>query len=192
MLLTSYGLFKTMRFVQSINNRLARELIIDDLTKVHNRRYFYQHAKNSQHSPYVILIIDIDHFKMINDEFGHDVGDEVLKFFANSASRVIRKAEFHGRFGGEEWLFVLPETEVEFAQVLFDRLSEEVAKKDVAFDLGSRQLTFSMGATQRVAVDTIKSMIDRADKLLYQAKKTFLLSFLRTKKLKIGLKMQLM
>ena len=72
MLFTAYGLFKTMRFVQSIHNRLARELITDDLTQVHNRRYFYRYVKTASATPYVILIVDIDHFKAINDEFGHD------------------------------------------------------------------------------------------------------------------------
>lgn len=160
----------------SLKKKLGIIANTDFLTSAPNRRAILNAAEQqfnycSQNNiPLTIAIADIDLFKSINDQFGHEVGDEVLKFFANCVSITLRKSELHGRFGGEEWLFVLPQTEVEFAQVLFDRLTKEVAKKSAAFDLGDRKLTFSMGATQRIADDTIKSMIDRADKLLYQAK----------------------
>jgi diguanylate cyclase (GGDEF)-like protein len=160
----------------SLKSKLDILANTDSLTSAPNRRAILAEAEQQltycqeRNLPLTIVMADLDLFKAINDEFGHDVGDEVLKFFAKSASLVIRKAEYHGRFGGEEWLFVLPQTEVSFAQVLFERLNQEIANKDYDFDLGEKKLTFSMGATERVDKDTVKSMIDRADKLLYQAK----------------------
>ncbi|MDY6889928.1 MAG: GGDEF domain-containing protein, partial [Pseudomonadota bacterium] len=108
MLFTAYGLFKTMRFVQSIHNRLAHELITDDLTQVHNRRYFYRHVKTAPSTPYVILIIDIDHFKAINDEFGHDEGDLVLQQLATKYNSAFVNNAVFARLGGEEFGGYLP------------------------------------------------------------------------------------
>lgn len=148
----------------------------DVLTGAPNRRAILNEAElqlfycQQRNFPLTIAIVDIDFFKSVNDDFGHDVGDEALKFFAKNASHAIRKSEYSGRFGGEEWLFVLPQTEVEFTQTLFDRLSKAVSVKNDYFDLGERNLTFSMGATQFAEGDSIKTMVDRGDKLLYEAK----------------------
>ena len=160
----------------SLKSKLNILANTDALTSAPNRRAILVEAEQQltycqeRNLPLTIVMADLDLFKEINDEFGHDIGDEVLKYFAKCADLVIRKSENYGRFGGEEWLFVLPQTDVDFAQVLFDRLSQEIAKKDYAFDLGDKKVTFSMGATERIDKDTVKSMIDRADKLLYQAK----------------------
>ncbi|MGB1263872.1 MAG: diguanylate cyclase domain-containing protein [Cognaticolwellia sp.] len=160
----------------SLKRKLAILANTDVLTSAPNRRAVLHQAQQQlsyccQHNlPLTLAIADIDLFKAINDDFGHDVGDEVLKFFAKNASNTISSTEYHGRIGGEEWLFVLPLSEVELAQVLFDRLSQALAKKNDRFDLGDRKLTFSMGATERIEGDTLKTMISRADKQLYRAK----------------------
>ncbi|GAB0110106.1 GGDEF domain-containing protein [Pseudoalteromonas distincta] len=168
MLLTSYGLFKTMRFVQSINNRLARELIIDDLTKVHNRRYFYQHAKGAQHSPYVILIIDIDHFKMINDEFGHDIGDLVLKELATKFDNTFTHKNKFARLGGEEFGGYLPTNNMtqacEFSQQLI-ALAHSINVQN------ARHLTVSIGVAMQMPDEPLDKVMKRADQALYLAKK---------------------
>ncbi|MBG9991476.1 MULTISPECIES: GGDEF domain-containing protein [unclassified Pseudoalteromonas] len=169
MLLTSYGLFKTMRFIQSINNRLARELIIDDLTKVHNRRYFYQHAKDAQHSPYVILIIDIDHFKAINDEFGHDVGDVVLKELATKYDNAFTHQNKFARLGGEEFGGYLPTNNMtqacDFSQQLID-LAHTINVQN------SRHLTVSIGVAMQTPNEPLDKVMKRADQALYLAKKS--------------------
>ena len=169
MLLTSYGLFKTMRFVQSINNRLARELIIDDLTKVHNRRYFYQHAKDAQHSPYVILIIDIDHFKAINDEFGHDVGDVMLKELATKYDNAFTHQNKFARLGGEEFGGYFPTNNMtqacDFSQQLID-LAHTINIQN------SRHLTVSIGVAMQTPNEPLDKVMKRADQALYLAKKS--------------------
>lgn len=169
MLFTSYGLFKTMRFVQSIHNRLACELIIDDLTKVHNRRYFYRHVKSAEVTPYVILIIDIDHFKSINDEFGHDVGDIILKQLANKYNDVfVDNAQF-ARLGGEEFGGYLPTSNMlqvsDFCQQLID-LAHTINVKNV------RHLTVSIGVAKQTPNEPLDKVMKRADQALYVAKQT--------------------
>ncbi|MBH0090770.1 MULTISPECIES: GGDEF domain-containing protein [Pseudoalteromonas] len=168
MLLTSYGLFKTMRFVQSINNRLARELIIDDLTKVHNRRYFYQHAKDAQLSPFVILIIDIDHFKAINDEFGHDVGDVVLKELATKYDNAFTYKNKFARLGGEEFGGYLPTNNMMQACDFSKQLITIAHTINVQ---NSRHLTVSIGVAMQTPNEPLDKVMKRADQALYLAKK---------------------
>jgi diguanylate cyclase (GGDEF)-like protein len=148
----------------------------DVLTGAPNRRSILNEAAiqldycESLNQPFTIAIADIDLFKSINDEFGHDVGDKVLKVFSDCSSKALRKTEYFGRFGGEEWLFVLPHTELSFVGTLFERINQIIESHSDLLDLKGRELTFSMGGAQGIKGDTVKSIIDRADKLLYQAK----------------------
>jgi diguanylate cyclase (GGDEF)-like protein len=167
MVFTAYGLFKTMRFVQSIHNRLARELITDDLTQVHNRRYFYRHVKTASATPYVILIVDIDHFKAINDEFGHDEGDLVLQQLATKYNHVfVNNAKF-ARLGGEEFGGYLPTSNIsqaaEFCGQLID-IAHNIKVKQV------KQLTVSIGMALQSANEPLDKVMKRADMALYVAK----------------------
>jgi diguanylate cyclase (GGDEF)-like protein len=148
----------------------------DMLTGAPNRRAVLNEATQQlkycqkQHLPLIMVIADIDLFKSINDEFGHDVGDDVLRVFSDCVKQAIRQSEFYGRFGGEEWLFVLPRTKLLFAKTLFDRLNQSIKKREDEFPFNSERITFSMGAAELAEGDTVKTMIDKADKLLYQAK----------------------
>ena len=167
MLFTAYGLFKTMRFVQSIHNRLARELITDDLTQVHNRRYFYRYVKTASATPYVILIVDIDHFKAINDEFGHDEGDLVLQQLATKYNRVFVNNAVFARLGGEEFGGYLPTGNIsqaaEFCGQLID-IAHNIKVKQV------KQLTVSIGMELQSANEPLDKVMKRADMALYVAK----------------------
>lgn len=148
----------------------------DVLTGAPNRRAILNEAEQQfryckeKQLPLVIALADIDLFKLINDEFGHDIGDEVLKVFSDCSKQVIRQSEFYGRFGGEEWLFVLPQTKITFAPILFERLYQATEKCEDVLPFNKKRITFSMGAVEIGEGDTLKTMIDRADKLLYQAK----------------------
>ena len=167
MLFTAYGLFKTMRFVQSIHNRLAHELITDDLTQVHNRRYFYRHVKTAPSTPYVILIIDIDHFKAINDEFGHDEGDLVLQQLATKYNSAFVNNAVFARLGGEEFGGYLPTGNIsqaaEFCGQLID-IAHNIKVKQV------KQLTVSIGMELQSANEPLDKVMKRADMALYVAK----------------------
>jgi len=156
-----------MRFVQSIHNRLARELIIDDLTQVHNRRYFYRHVKSVSVTPYVILIIDIDHFKAINDEYGHDEGDLVLQQLASKYNHAFVNNARFARLGGEEFGGYLPTNDLneaaEFCLQLID-IAHSVQVKQ------AKHLTVSIGMALQTPNESLDKVMKRADMALYLAK----------------------
>ncbi len=147
----------------------------DGLTQVLNRRAVQDYAEQVRkeflqtNKPFVLALADIDHFKSVNDTYGHDAGDIVLTTFAERAKLLIRQHDAVGRWGGEEWLFVLPTTEIAAAQGLFERLRKAVA--DVDIGTHTLNITFSMGAVQASGQSDITSLINQADELLYKAKR---------------------
>lgn len=168
MLITSYGLFKTMHFMQRMHTRLAQEFIIDDLTQVYNRRCFYQYVKGEIKNSYTVLIIDIDHFKRINDDFGHDVGDQVLKEFADKVNGLFKDDNIFARIGGEEFAGYLPNYELEevinFSETILD-IARTITVQN------QRNLTVSVGIAHRTAQQSFDNVMKRADQALYSAKK---------------------
>ncbi|MDC9564099.1 MULTISPECIES: GGDEF domain-containing protein [unclassified Pseudoalteromonas] len=146
---------------------LVRELITDDLTQVHNRRYFYRYVKTASATPYVILIVDIDHFKAINDEFGHDEGDLVLQQLATKYNRVFVNNAVFARLGGEEFGGYLPTGNIsqaaEFCGQLID-IAHNIKVKQV------KQLTVSIGMELQSANEPLDKVMKRADMALYVAK----------------------
>ncbi len=151
----------------------------DHLTGAPNRRAILEHAERQfqlskrTREPFTIAIIDLDFFKKINDTYGHDIGDEVLKIFANALNGSIRNQDRFGRYGGEEWLLVLTNTPVEDVQIIFDRVSDglkTIELPDVPEDF---KVTFSLGATQLQRSDiSLNTIIKRADENLYKAKES--------------------
>jgi diguanylate cyclase (GGDEF)-like protein len=162
---------------QKSKNELQKLAMIDSLTGVWNRRAITLKAsqelaiaQREGHS-LTILLADLDNFKSVNDIYGHDVGDIVLKTFANIASDNIRAKDQFGRWGGEEWLFIMPATSVEDAKNLFNRLSNKLSEVKIG-DLSN--ITFSMGAVELVndRNTDLNLLIKEADKQLYVAKET--------------------
>jgi diguanylate cyclase (GGDEF)-like protein len=159
------------------NRRFAALAMRDDLTGLPNRRSILEFAKlqfrgrRAGDSGFVLALIDIDHFKSINDQLGHSVGDEVLKEFAIASLKALRTEDRLGRFGGEEFVLVMPGFDVERVPAVFDRLRasmKEIAAKGCPQD---RPITFSMGATAaRPSDPDLDSIIKRADEALYRAK----------------------
>lgn len=159
-------------------NRRTEELekisITDDLTKLYNRRFLVETLNNqlkiSQRYAYdvSIILIDIDYFKKVNDTYGHLIGDEVLKDFAKFLSRNVREATIVGRYGGEEFLLILPNTN----QVGATTLAERIRKKLLALRLSKEgiRITISAGIASLKSDDTIDSLVHRADLALYHAK----------------------
>ncbi|WP_296047524.1 diguanylate cyclase [uncultured Alteromonas sp.] len=146
----------------------------DGLTQVLNRRAIQQFAEQvatrSQqlNQPFVVALADIDHFKSINDTYGHDAGDSVLTEFARRTNALIRQQDRLGRWGGEEWLIVMTDTGLDAISGLFKRMQEEIR----SIDAGEHHLTvtFSMGAVAGDGGQSIEALVQAADDLLYQAK----------------------
>ncbi|NRP73379.1 Response regulator PleD [Ensifer psoraleae] len=153
--------------------------ITDDLTGLHNRRYLDNHLKllmdraAARGRPLSICITDIDRFKYVNDTYGHDAGDEVLREFANRVRATVRGADLACRFGGEEFVIVMPDTTPEMAAIVAERL--RLAVESRAFPISRadtlHSVTASLGISSlRADGDTPEALLKRADTALYQAK----------------------
>lgn len=159
-------------------NRFKAMALRDHLTSSPNRRAILQYAKErfleaqSTQMELSVGIIDLDHFKKVNDTYGHDTGDEVLKSFAVACNKVIRKQDRFGRYGGEEWLLVLSDTNKDNIQIIFERLHTELNNSKIIGLPQDENITFSMGIAQyNYQQDkSLQSLINRADECLYQAK----------------------
>lgn len=161
----------------SVNSTIALA-ITDELTGLYNRRYFDRHmnmvmAKSlEQERDLAVMILDIDHFKSVNDNYGHDVGDAVLREFAARLRRNVRGIDMACRFGGEEFLVLMPDTDVRMAEVVAERVREAVA--DRPFEVGLSRpisITISVGMSLYENMDdTPEVIIKRADVALYRAK----------------------
>jgi two-component system cell cycle response regulator len=163
------------------NVQLSLEMAItDQLTGLHNRRYMARHLdsliSNAQKSnkPLAFLIMDIDHFKSVNDTHGHDIGDEVLREFANRISANIRGIDLACRYGGEEFVVVMPDTDVDFAYTIAERLRQgvETTPFEISRMPGSLKVTISIGiAASLGGDDNAEKLLHRADQALYRAKR---------------------
>ena len=163
------------------NVQMSIEMAITDaLTGLFNRRYMESHLGTlieqaaSRGKPLSALIIDIDYFKAINDSHGHDAGDDVLRDFALRIKRSIRGIDLACRYGGEEFVVIMPETDMAVAAMVAERLRRRIAAEPFPIAQGSRQIpvTISIGiAGLRGKDDTAPNLIKRADQALYRAKR---------------------
>lgn len=149
----------------------------DPLTQAPNRRAILQMAKlqfkRATPQEYCIALLDIDNFKMINDSYGHDAGDDVLRAFAQACKSAIRQQDRFGRYGGEEWLLVFEHASPQHIEEIFERLRTQLALLKPKSLPESSVVTFSMGvATFDTSKDaSVESIITRADNMLYNAKR---------------------
>jgi diguanylate cyclase (GGDEF)-like protein len=148
----------------------------DELTGLANRRHMLALLKAEQArqqrtgQPLSLVLLDLDHFKRVNDAYGHLAGDVVLKGFAEAARSTLRGSDVLSRWGGEEFLLMLPDTGLDEAEHCVDRMREGLAQvifTNVAPDL---QITFSAGLSVCRAGETLEAVIERADQAMYQAK----------------------
>lgn len=149
----------------------------DALTSIFNRRYFYELAlaefKRSDRykSPLSIIMLDIDHFKYINDKYGHLTGDQILISFVKRVQNELRTSDVFARYGGEEFIILLPETENQQAVQVAERMRIVTAEKPFTNKKSSPYITISLGvATLDESCDNLDTLIDRSDKALYEAK----------------------
>ena len=163
------------------NLQLSLEMAITDpLTGLYNRRYMETHLATlvqratDRGRPISLLVIDIDYFKAVNDTHGHEAGDEVLREFGDRLIRNIRGIDLACRFGGEEFIVVMPDTDIDFAHLVAERLRREVAARPFAIHGGTEALdvTVSIGITGLHGPDdTVDGLLRRADHALYRAKR---------------------
>ena len=151
--------------------------VTDSLTGAYNRRYFYEYAENEiarsrrYQTEMSLLMIDIDHFKEVNDKFGHLVGDETLKMVVKACLEMLRKVDLLCRFGGEEFTVLLPRTMEKDAIVVAERICSAIASKSLFAEEGIVSVTVSIGLTQlRDKDQTLTDLISEADKAMYAAK----------------------
>jgi len=153
--------------------------LTDSLTGLFNRRYVMTHLERlatrsgEQKKKFAILMLDIDYFKQVNDKFGHDAGDKVLKEFGARLTRHMRNFDLVARIGGEEFLVVLPDTDLSIVQVIAERLRAVICEEPVVCtpDGASVTITASIGLTiASASPETVETLLKRADTALYRAK----------------------
>ena len=173
---------KRKRYTDLLRNNLDNSLelaVTDPLTGLHNRRYMFgqlqglagRAAKGG--APVAALLLDIDHFKKINDSFGHDVGDEVLREFAVRLASNVRAIDLPCRYGGEEFVTIMPDTDLEAASRIAERIRRYISGSPFRVSQGSELLTVTISigvAVMMGADDTPEALLKRADEALYEAK----------------------
>lgn len=158
-------------------DELRRMAVTDQLTLLPNRHFFFAQAHKEVERarrygrPLGVLMLDLDHFKAVNDTHGHEAGDVVLRAFADRCRGLLRDADTMARFGGEEFVVLLPETNLAGTAILAERLRQGVAAEPIRHRQASIRLTISVGATLVAAEEeSIDAAIARADRALLRAK----------------------
>lgn len=163
--------------LQASNEKLLYLASTDALTGIRNRRVFFEQAQIQmdlavrQSTPLCLLVLDIDHFKVVNDTFGHSVGDKVLCHFVGLISSQLRATDIFGRVGGEEFAILLIDTKLEDAVRLADKLRKSIYQTKVEHETNEITLSISIGVSAQSEDDKhINDFFVRSDSLLYQAK----------------------
>ena len=162
-----------------LQQELERQARMDYLTGLSNRRYFIEQAESEItrmqrfDRPLSVFMLDIDHFKRVNDTYGHQAGDDVIKHLAGQCMQCLREVDIVGRMGGEEFAILLPETDRDQAQQVAERLRSLVSQSKVPLASGlPLSFTVSIGVTTLAAKTKINidTLLNQADEALYQAK----------------------
>ncbi|MEM9225331.1 MAG: diguanylate cyclase, partial [Pseudomonadota bacterium] len=173
---------KRSRYIEILRERVDRGLelsMIDQLTELYNRRYMLNQleqwmARSAISGPPVsVIAFDIDHFKPINDEYGHETGDLILSEFARRIVQHIRPKDVACRMGGEEFLVILPETNADKALAGAERIRQAIANAPFEIERTGQSISVTVSAgiaSDRGAGDTVADLLHRADSALYRAK----------------------
>ena len=170
------------RFAERLrdNVQMSIELAITDgLTGLHNRRYMESHMATlveqaaARAKPLAVLVLDLDYFKSVNDTYGHDAGDDVLREFSERLKKSIRGIDLACRYGGEEFVVVMPDTDMTVAGMVAERLRRRIAGEP--FNVGKQaqtiDVTISIGMAALLPGDNAAAILKRADQALYRAKR---------------------
>jgi len=183
-LANGFGIFFLSTFGTSLRREytarcdLKKLVEYDDLTGAYSRRKVLEAGntlfKSSRrfNTKLSVLMMDIDHFKRVNDDFGHSVGDRVLKETAKRCSDVLREVDFFGRLGGEEFVIVLPQSSLHQASKVAERLRTRVSELDFTVDGKALPVSVSIGVSELRAHDDFLDLLRDADEQLYRAKES--------------------
>jgi two-component system cell cycle response regulator len=153
--------------------------VTDSLTGLYNRRYMSNHLDamlqraKMDYKPVCVMIMDIDFFKRVNDTYGHDVGDEVIREFSERIGASVRGIDLASRYGGEEFVVVMPDTDLSVASTVSERLRRQISETPFSVNKGALglDLTCSIGVTVSKEGESSDSLLKRADEALYKAKR---------------------
>src|SRR5262245_35786351 len=173
---------KKKRYTERLRDNVQASIemaITDALTGLFNRRYMETHVgtlveqASSRGKPLTVLVLDIDYFKSINDSWGHDAGDDVLREFALRIKKSIRGIDLACRYGGEEFVVVMPETDMAVATMVAERLRRRIASEPFPIQQGARtiEVTISIGIAALGRDEDAAAVFKRADQALYRAKR---------------------
>jgi len=176
---THTELVNTRQSLENMRTELEQakqHLMLDPLTGARNRfgmeisiEHEIARARRAN-DKFILAMVDLDHFKQVNDTYGHDAGDALLLHFSQLSRSVLRESDQLFRYGGEEFLMVLPDTDINGATFMFDRLKQMLAKSPLNFQQHKLSVTFSAGVAELKETDDAKSLQQHADQALYQAK----------------------
>jgi diguanylate cyclase (GGDEF)-like protein len=164
-------------YLEEKNEQLFLHSTIDPLTNTYSRRYFTElfskelTKSKRHHSPLCCIIFDIDHFKKVNDNYGHLAGDYILKSVSKIIHREIRNEDIFGRYGGDEFVIVLPAINLNNAEIVAEKIRKSIHNETFVFDTINIKVTLSIGISSvDDSIDTIEAAIENSDSALYLAK----------------------
>jgi diguanylate cyclase (GGDEF)-like protein len=158
-----------------MKQKLETLSITDPLTGLYNRRYITERMEEEnevflrKNREFSMMLLDIDHFKVLNDTYGHDCGDYVLKLVAQMLLSIVRKSDIVSRWGGEEFLILLPETSKHTAKKLAERIRKNIENMPILYEQCNYHITLTIGISENKS-ESINNIIKRADNALYLGK----------------------
>jgi len=167
---------KSYKTVKSENEELNQLLIIDDLTKLYTRKYLIEYIEKEKvkfdetSEAFSLIMVDIDYFKNINDGYGHHCGDQILSEVSKDLKKSLRKKDIIARWGGEEFLILLPETSKAEATKVANRMLKDIRSDQYTYEDVKLSVTISCGISEYKSDQSIDDIIKKADQKLYKAK----------------------
>jgi len=172
-----YSRYHSNNLLQKLQKSIQLEAHTDVLTGLYNRRYMHQKIDKLIHKTqlttkvYSILLCDLDHFKSINDNYGHPCGDQVLIETASRMKSCLRSNDIAARWGGEEFMIILPETDEEAAYLVAEKLRTQLCEQDICCSKDSLSVSMSIGMLQIDAGYNLEDILNNVDDALYAAKR---------------------
>lgn len=165
-----YSNAKAFNNMQKLKEELEYSSTRDYLTSLYNRRGYDKNIKNIQNARGVILMCDIDHFKKINDAYGHDAGDFILQKVAKNIINMLREDDMAVRWGGEEFFIFLPHTSLDSGHLVAEKIRKSIEDLPLNYEGQPISVTFSIGLEEVTPDITLENAINNADSAMYQAK----------------------